>query len=812
MIYNYLKIAWRNLFKNKMFSFINIFGLAVSMSVCLLIILIITEQKNYDQWHDKKNRIYRIHTVGKNGNASEMASSAMPLSEKLQTNYAEIEKAATLVRNIGGDIIYKNKIASGGGYFADEKIFEIFDFKFAKGNIKTALNDPYSLVIDEDLAKQLFENEYPIGKIVKFNDKKISPTGHENGNKEKEYGTFTITGVLKKNIGKTHLPFKLLASIKTISALTKSKILNYEADDWSNVWENYTYVLLNARKQKSDLQKILNNVSEDIYDKKEVSNRFSFIAIPLTDISTCNIVGNPTSITIPRSILFILGVLCLIVMLSSCLNYTNLSVARALTRAKEVGVRKVVGAKRKQIFSQFMAEAVLFSFLALFVAIGLLQILKIGFANLWFNQFLNITFEPQQNVYLIFTAFALVVGIAAGFLPSIYISKLNPVQIIKNINGVKLFRHLTFRRALLVLQFTISLVFIISTALVLTQTKHLLNFDYGFNKENVVNVPVYNTKNYERFVSEIQTNKSILAVSACNNLPASGNSSGTSAFTQDRKINAAVYFLDIDGKCLNVWNLKLLAGKNLPEIPSDSSEQCVLINEKMVNDFKFGSNIAAIGQKLLLDGNDVEIVGVVKNFQFLDVTQKMEALVLRNRKAEFGYATIKLSGINTPEALAFLEKSWKKVNPNTKFEYKFFDEQTMMIHNLLNNAANILSVLSFLAVFISCLGLLGIVIYSAETRTKEIGIRKVLGSSVFEIVTLLSKGFTTLILLAIVIGTPLAYFINTIWLNYFSSRVSISLEIIFLCVFILTAICLLVVLSQSWLAARLNPVKSLKTE
>ena len=812
MLRNYLKIAIRNLLKNKTFSFINIIGLAVSMSVCLLIISIIADQKSYDQFHSKKDQIYRIHTEGKNDSMNETATSAFPLAEKLKNEYTGIEKSATLVKNFGGDIIYNDKIASGGGYFADGNLFEILDFKLLQGDPKTALENPRSLVISEELSSQLFYNENPIGKIVKFNLTGINPIGVDNGNKETKYGAFTITGILKPVEGKTHLPFKLLASLSSINALAKDSVLNFTANDWGNVWENYTYILLQKGKNKADLQSILDKITKKQYPKGKF-NQYFFKAKALADITPSDAIGNITHLSVPKFVLFILGILCLIVMLSACFNYTNLSLARSLTRTKEVGIRKVSGATRKQVLAQFIAESVLISLVSLVFSLGILLILQNLFSGLVVNKYLNITFKYDISLILTFIGFSVLVGLIAGLLPAIYISAFNPIQILKNFNGIKVFKRLTIRKVLLVVQFSISLIFIISTTLIYLQTNHIFNFNYGFDQNNVINVKLYKTENYTRFAEAISTNKHIEAVSACAFLPATGTQNGTNIHKSDNpKDSLSVSFIDIDAKCLDVWGLKLLAGKNLPETPSTSGEKYALVNEKMVADFKYQSPAQAVGQRILIGENNVEIVGVVKDFQFLQVARPIEPLVLRNRQSEFGFLTIEIANKKTTEIVPFLKKTWKKVNPTSKFEYEFFDQQLLLTHVMLKNIANVLGFIAFLAIFISCLGLLGMATYTAETRTKEIGIRKVLGSSVFEIIVLLSKGFLSLILIAVLIATPLAYFINNFWLNFFASRVSISPLILLMSVCILLIISFLVIFSQSWRAARLNPAESLKTE
>ncbi|HVU98603.1 MAG TPA: ABC transporter permease [Puia sp.] len=813
MLRNYLTVGLRNILKHKSFSFINIFGLAAAMSVCMLIIMVIADQKGYDSWQAGKDRVYRIQTTGKNGSRMQTATSALPLGDKLRKDYTGIEAAATLVRGIGGDILYKQQIASGGGYFADGNLFRVMDFHLEQGDARTALDKPFSMVITADLAAQLFHNEDPIGKTIKFNNTGLLPGGPESGNIESSYGQFLITGVLKPNPGKTTLPFKLLASFSSMPSLAKDTLLSYTPNDWNAVWNNYTFVRMEKGHSRTELQNILDRISDQQYPKGP-GDQFAFKATPLSDLMPADPISNPTNIAMPRIILVILSVLCLVVMLSACLNYTNLSIARMLTRTKEVGIRKVSGATRRQVFTQFISEAILMSLLSLLLSFLILLFLQKMFTGLWLNQFMNITFHYTPTLFLIFLGFSVAVGFLAGLLPSIYISLFNPVHVLKGLNNLRFFSRLTLRKVLLVVQFCVSLVFIISTSLIYLQGKHVLNFDYGFKKENVVNVKLYKLENYNRFAQAIATSREIGAVSACSFLPATGtNMSEMIHKAADKTDSLQTNYIDIGAGCLQVWGLHLVAGRNLPAISADSDDHYVLVNEKMAAGLKYSSAKQAVGQHIILNsGKDAEIVGVVKDFQFLEVMRGIEPLMLRNRKSEFAYATISVQGKHLPEAVAFLQETWKKVNPSTKFEYQFFDQQLLTTHSMMSDTVGVLGLLAFLAVVISCLGLLGMATYTAETRRKEIGVRKVLGSGIPSVVFLLSKGYMILLGTAILIAVPLAILLNNMWLQFFASRVSITPWILLGNISILAAISFLIVFSQAWKVSTANPVNSLRSE
>lgn len=813
MLKNYIIIAWRNLIRNKSFSLINMLGLAVSMSVCLLIIMIGMDQYSYDTFHSKKDRIYRVHTTRYQENNGESASSALPLAEKLRTEYPNIEVAAAINSEIGGDVIYADKFATGGGYFADANLFQILDYTFKEGDANTALKEPFSLVITSEMAEILFGGESALGKSVGFHDKDMRALDIEEGNSETDFGYFTITGVLNPNPGKTHLPFKFLASLSTMKSLPEGAVRSTDDNNWDNVWTNYTYVLLKEGQGKDDLQANLDQISEQIYGPK-YDNKHSFKAMALGDLSPTEFISNTTHISIPKVVLWILGVLCLIVMFSACLNYTNMSVARSLTRLKEVGVRKVSGANKTQIFSQIIIEAVLISLCSLFFAFLMLQILKQGVDGLTFNQYLKISLSQNLQGILIFIGFSILVGIVAGMLPATYVAKLNPVNLFNKMSGVKLFKSMGIRNMLLVIQFSISLIFIISVVLIQSQARHLLNFDYGFDKENIVSVKLFNPDNYHRFAQALGSNPAVSEVGATSLIPGGGWNFSLDAINQDFPLDTVQSnFFDINSGTLAVLDLKLIAGKNLPV---EGSENLVLINEFAVKTFNLESIDQAVGKQLTLNEGgefkNVQVAGVVRDFQFLSPDRAMESLVLRNRNDAMGFALVKVSGQNPTQTLASLESAWKEVNPDSKFSYKYMDQELLFLHQVLGDVISIIGLISFLAIFVSCLGLLGMAMYTAQTRVKEIGIRKALGSSIPQIIYLLSKGFLKLLGLAILLAVPAAYFINNLWLNFFASKVSIGVIPIGIGVSSILLISLGIILSQSYRAAVVNPIESLRSE
>ncbi|MCB0649488.1 MAG: ABC transporter permease [Saprospiraceae bacterium] len=812
MIKNYITIAWRNLLRNKSFSIINIVGLAFSMSVCLLIILIIRDQYSYDDFHQNKERIYRIQTRGANGGFL-TASSALPLAEKLKAEYPGIEAAFGLNKDMGGDIVYGEEFASGGGYFAGEDFFKVLDFDLIEGNPEKALVAPYSLVVSKKIAEVLFPRESAIGKSVKFNQRGLQASGLEEGNIETDYGNFTITGVMEEPKGKTHLPFEILASQSTMVQLAKDSIIQFAENDWSNVWTNYTYVLLKENQTRQQLDQALADISKRQYTDPE-SDRYEFMSAPLSSLTPGSFIGNMTSLTLPKPVLMVLLILCLVVMLSACLNYTNLSIAKMLTRSREVGIRKVAGANRGQVFGQFITEAVVIALIALVGAYLLLFFIQNAFTSLWLNQtFLKISLDQDLGAIGIFIGFSVLVGLVAGALPALYVSKMSPLAVFRDLGKIKFMKRLGLRKVLLVLQFTVSLIFIVSVYVLYSQTKKTLNFDYGFTKENVINIKTRKTDYYDRLSNLLTSNKNVISYGGSSIIPAEGVQMSSDFYLIGETTDTihSNYF-DVDQKALDVWDIDLVAGQALPEFSAGNSEKYALVNENLVKDLGYADPKQIIGQIISTEESNVEIRGVVKNFQFLLPNQEAGNLILRNRKDEFTYTTVRLSGINTSEALASLEADWKKANPESRFEYKFMDDQLLFMHNVLYNVTSVIGFISLLAIFISCLGLLGMAAYNAESRTKEIGVRLVLGSSVGQVILLMSKSFMILLGVATVIALPIAYFINNMWLQGFANRVTVSPGIMILGVASMAILSLAMVFSQSYKTAIKNPVDALRND
>jgi len=816
MFKNYFKVGIRNILKYKVFSFINVFGLAVAMSLCMLIILMLADQHRYDAFHEKKARIYRILTDYE-GSRQAYATSPYPLAATLKTEYTVAEDAVTLMPGVGGDASYQQRIATLRGYFADPSFFNVFSFDLVQGDKKTALKAPFSVIITKALAEQLFEHENPLGKVIDFSDRQLAfPLDYDGiGAPPVAWGSLTVTGVMDEGAYKSHLVFDALVSTSTRQALIDNK----KAEDLNNNWEwfyrAYTYVLLQPDKNEDDLNAALADLVTHKYAnlKFDQAKGFKLTGQALTDIQT-NLQGNDVNNRLPRIGYYFLSILATIVMILACLNYTNLSTARALTRAKEIGVRKVTGANRSALVFQFLSESIIMSLLALGMAVMLLLFIAPAFKGLWVNQYLNFELPSTFEVYGIFIGFAILVGIVAGLYPAFHLSLYQPIKALKNLGTVGAGK-LGLRKVLSVSQFVISLFFITTAILIYQQFKHYLEFDYGFTSKNIVNIQLQG-HDYRKIANAMGGVSGVSMISATDLIPA-GNTNNNGDV---RKVNTAGdYFtmgkLTIDENFTNTLDLKIIAGKNLPAV-SDSSSRFILVNEAAVKTLGYEHPADILGEVFETKyGRELlEVVGVVKDFRYRLLINQHEIgpLFMQNNPANFAFLNIRIASTNLMATVEALEQTWKRIDPVHPFRYQFYDQQLASMHQGIFDLVSILGFIAFLAVTIACLGLLGMATYASERRTKEVGIRKVLGARDSSIALLLSKEFVWMIALSIVIGAPLSYFANNLWLQSLPNRVEFGMGILMLGIAILLGLGLLTIGSQTWRASRAKPVDTLKVE
>ncbi|MEO6730187.1 MAG: ABC transporter permease [Ferruginibacter sp.] len=786
MIRNYLKITLRSLWKNKLFSFINIFGLALSLAVCMIVMEQVKDDLSYDRFHPYADRTYRILSDvidGKSNNRFRLASTPLPLMNELAGKADVVEAAVQLYPVIHQKAEYGDRELNIKGAFTDPSFFKVFGFRLSAGNERTALDLPNGIVLSNETAVRFFGKTDPIGKILNF----------------QQWGSFQVTGVLENPPGKSHIVYDAFVSSSAIAHLEKAKLLPERQKTWNSINEGYTYVLLKENIPAKNLNKLLQQVGSTP-GLKSGDGSINFISQPLSKITpgTDGVYNEIGRGTVWAKLLTVVGV-GLIILLAACFNYTNLTVARALTRAKEVGIRKVAGASRSQIFLQYIIEAVLIALLALGFACLLLLQIKPGFP-----------FNTQLLIAVI--VFTIITGIAAGAFPAWILSAFKPVNVLKNVLTQKLFGNISLQKGLMIFQFTISLLIIIFLSAYYRQFSYMQTLDPGFYSKNILTIP-FSGKN-KVFINEISRIGGVEKVYAVSdNFGLRG--SGSIPVFMDKPftghgIKTDFYFTD--ASVIPVHKLTLVAGSNFPDNEEFTREKYIVINEKAAGRFGFKTLAAAVGKTVWLnDTTNVEIKGIVKDFYHVGVARYITPVIFRNRADAFNYLNIVVNAADKERVVKQAAAVWGSLNAQTPFTYEWLDKKIAAREDQTDVYAT-MGFLAFITISIATLGLLGLVIYTVQTRQKEISIRKVIGASVVELMFLLSKGFLKLLVIAGLIAMPLGYIASFFFLQNFANRVPFGPGSLLLSFLFLLLIGLVTILSNTYKASSANPVKNLRTE
>ncbi len=774
------------------------------MSISMGIIMIVADQVEYDRHNSKHDRIYRIITTRVNSDGSDgqrNASASMALRNELLEKYTGIEKVVRLRYGFGTHWLeFEDQDVNIplAGFYADPEVFDFFEYEFQYGDPASALKEPYSVVLTRKAANKLFKEENPIGLTIKVG----------------KIGTYTVTGVLKETSKKSHIVFEALASMATIESLKAES--NSEVTDFSNNFNHWTYILPERGTSTTDIQQHLDKIYQEhiaLITNPDIQ-KMKFGLQPMSDITLGPLINNTIGPMLPLGFVYFLSALAIIILLTSCFNFTNLSIARSLTRAREIGVRKVTGAARCQIFVQFLTESVLVAMVALVIAFALLLLVRPLLLQLNFARIFRWGLESNLVVYGIFVLFALVVGILAGLFPAIVLSGFQPVKVLKTMNNLKIFSGMGVRKALLVSQFTLSLFFILSVIIMQNQLSLFTNKDHGFNMENNVMLKLNSTAPHT-LKTELLTYSNIQTVTAASHVAASGpsNINGFKKSLDERDWTILNYFM-VDEDYLKNMDLKLVAGKFYMAEQEASNKDYIVINEEAVKALQYESPVDAVGEEIISQSDSTRktIIGVVVNYNHRALFQTISPLALMYNPGQFNLLQVGYSG-SYENAVESIEKAWTTVNPELKIEYnKVKSEITRFYEIVFGDIVRILGLVSFLSILISCLGLLGMAMYTTETRAKEISIRKVLGSDSTSLVLLLSKGFLSVLALAIAIGVPTAYLVNNLWLEMIAYHTSVSLLIIVQGVLILLLFGVLTVGSQTIRATFVSPVNNLKID
>ncbi len=793
---NYLTISFRNIKRHSLFSFINIVSLSIAMSSGLLVIGMITDLLKFDEFHEHKHEIYRIISYPTiSGQADKpQATSPLYLGEELTRDLNEVQ-LTNLGRRLAGLTEVNGKSIQAKGIYADEHFFDFLTFDLLKGNPDVALKEPYSLIISESFAKKTFEEKEPVGETLSIEG----------------FGSFVITGLIADPPRFSHLQFDFIASLSTTPSLANKGLLRASHDQWENLDMYYNYLYLPENKDKQAVEDWLANKAPSYYQEPDAFTA-AFELQPINEIvpgpNISDSIG-PKMIYLP---VIILSIIAGAILLSAIFNYTNLSMARALRRAREIGIRKLNGAKKRSILAQFAIEASVFALLSLVLGILLFSILRDYFIRLLPRAEEMVVLELTPELLGYFVVYALITGLVAGIGPSFYFARLSSLNALRSGKVLKSLSRISLRKVLIAAQFTLSIVFILAVVITNQQYTYSLSMDMGFTRDNTLNISLQDN-DPELLHTELMKHPEVSKVSFSSFTLGIGQWYNLRVVDQRNLDTVWVHQLSVDHAYLQQVEIPIIAGRGFRPGENANRESTILVNKTFVENFGYGNASEAIGQRIDLSGQSVEIIGVVEDFIYANLEETIKSLVIRNKMEHFQMASVSLNSNDIIATISNLEKTWRQIDPKHEFEARFYDDQVQGYYQYLTDFMKIFGYIGFLAVTISCLGLLGIAVYSTETRMKEIGIRKTFGASEFSLVYLLSKGFFKIICWAIAIGTPLCYVLfDQVILAENVYRHYITIGEIGISILFLLTISLLTVFSQTWAAAKKNPALVLRDE
>jgi len=815
MLKNYLRIAVRNFAKYKFISFINLFGLTIGLSCCLLILTYILHETSYDKYNPQASRIYRVTRSFNNDQgvvSLHLGAVAPPFGPLLKNYFPDIQQVTRLLPTGNVPMRYEDKIFNEDNlFFADSSFNGMFDVNVLKGNPQTALTDPFSVMLTPAVARKYFGDADPINKVIRMNNQ----------------FNFKVTGIFQPFPSAAHLHPEILLSFNTLkdTAIYGEKGLE---TNWGNN-SFYTYILLPehypARSLEAQLPAFLDRRMHPNYapaDYKASKNTRLFLQ-PLTDIHLHSHLDEEIEENGDAGRVTVFGAIALFILLIACINYMNLSTARSALRAKEIGIRKVSGAVRQEIIIQFLSESIALSYIALVFAAVLTWLTLPGLNSITGLQ-LSIFSLLQPLVLMPLLLTPLVVGMLSGLYPALFLSSFQPSKVLKGLLKVGS-GNVSFRKVLVVTQFAITIVLLISTAIVFQQLHYMQNTSLGFDKDHIVTLGYNNglDNTYQSFRTALLLDPHIRQVTRSSRIPSGrllDDKGAASAETGDslRPVDATIKYVAVDQDFVSTYSIPIVAGRNFSrDYATDTTSFLLNVAATQALGIRHPQDI--VGKNFRYGNVLGKVIGVMADINFESLHQAIVPLVLilpdnKDAANAFGRISIKIAGNkdNITTALAHLEKTWKTYLPEVPFDYNFLDEKFQQLYQSEERQGTLFTVFSGIAIFIACLGLLGLSSFSISQRIKEIGIRKVLGASTTGLVRLLSVDFLRLIALAALIAFPIAWYAMHNWLSDFAYRISIQWWVFGLAGLLATIVALVTISFQALKAALANPVKSLRTD
>jgi putative ABC transport system permease protein len=799
MLKNFLIISFRNLIRQKGFSLINLLGLTMGLTVSFLILLYVFNELSYDKFHKDSHRIYRIAISGNLGEMPlNVAVTPGALAMNLAREMPEVEEY-TLFEHLSGDQLFRsgdNKFYENHLVYADERFFRIFNFTFLYGDPETALTDPYTLVLKRSISERFFGTANSIGEIIKLNN-------------DKDY---IVTGIIEDPPDETHLAVNFIASFATRVSETKTNM--YE--DWGSMMY-YSYLKLKEGVSKE----LFENKMADFLNKKlleedeETKIKIMPYLQPVTKIHLSSRLLGELKPNSDLSYIYVLSLIAAAILFIAGINFMNLSTARSASRAKEVSIRKIVGSTRKKLIYQFMGESIFLSTLGFVLSLVLIEILLPVFNNVT-NKSIDFSYYFNFELIITFFIISFLIGLFSGSYPALYLSAFSPVKVLQSTlrSGGS---NKSLRNVLVFIQFAISSGLIACTLIIFSQLKYLQEKKLGFEKNNMIAIYLRNEE-IRQHAGSLKEEFSKLAVVESASLASSipGMSlNGSSYFPEGISEEPwLLYEFDVDEDFIeNTFRMEIIEGRNFSrEFPSDSN--AVIINKTLQKSLKWqeplGKTFTSNNDKNNL--NELHVIGVVADFHFRSLHEKIEPTMIHYSRNTPGFLTLRINSNNLDKAIKIVEQTWGKINPELPFDFEFIDESFNSLYSSERRLSYLLTYLSIFAIFIASLGLLGLTSYTAEQRTKEIGIRKVMGASIFSITRMLSVEYIRLILFANILAWPASYYLMRLWLQDFSYRINIPVWHFVVAAIGTLFIALFVINLHTMRSASQNPVKSLRYE
>ncbi|HEY0655621.1 MAG TPA: ABC transporter permease [Chryseosolibacter sp.] len=797
MLISYIKTSGRNIYRNKFFSAINIVGLAVSMSVGLLMISMLNDILSYDRFHEKHDRIYRVisrYEYNKRQDSDYHATTSMRAAKLIKETITAPEDVAILHRNFSGDLTAGDKTIPFNGLMADESFFNVFSFELIQGNPQTALKAPFSILLTQETARKLFGTTDVLGKTINYDT-------HE----------YSVTGLVQDPPKFSHIDFDMVGSLSTREIIRKDDPNELK---WDNIWSTYAYVLMPPDANLDDFRSNLNALSA----KEDQTVKLTHIQLDLEPMD--GIIGgenrsNQLGPVIGKTVVLVFSILTFIVILSACFNYTNLSIARSFKRSKEVGIRKTIGALRSHVALQFVVESVIIALISLILAFGIFLLSRPHFISMEYSMQTLLVLDLSPRLIVLFILFAIAVGIFAGLVPALFFSKLNAIQVLKNLSSKNIIKGITARKALIVFQYTISIMFITGTAIMYKQYKHFLAYDLGFSTANIINIRLQQG-NAAVLQKELEELPEVQGISKSSLVMSVGNYYGVDMkYYKTPADSTFVYYNAIDENFIPLHDIPMVAGRNF-QVKSDSAfESEVIVNRHVLKRFNISPDDPqkALGEPVKISQKEMVIIGVVDDFEYGRANNRTNKEVILRYTKDPGFLNVKILSDDWIDTKAKIESICKKIDPVHPPDVKFYTDQIEESFQGLQAAIKLGGSIAFLIIVISSVGLLGMVVYTTETRLKEVSIRKVLGASEGGILVLLGKGFVMLLALAACIALPITYlFYEQFLLPQIANHAPMGILEFAIGIFAILAIALMMIGSQTIKVARTNPAEVLKAE